>query len=250
LKPLIIAHRGAMTEAPENTRPAFDKAIAHRVDGIEFDVQITGDRQPVVFHDASLRKINGSVKSIADFTYTELRQYDWGGWFSRAFQNEPILTLEQVLTTYGPRTRLMIEIKPSPRRDVNSLYCELASIVVEQVRNLISKDRISQMYILSFDPELLKSAFFSDPDLNYVLNLDTSLIDQNCLNIDPAILCGYCLEHTHVNHRFVENVHEEGKLVMTYSCNRPETLEQLLDLSVDVIMTDEPGYGMWKEFDL
>jgi glycerophosphoryl diester phosphodiesterase len=250
LKPLIIAHRGAMTEAPENTRPAFDKAIAHRVDGIEFDVQITGDRQPVIFHDASLRKINGSVKSIADFTYTELRQYDWGGWFSRAFQNEPILTLEQVLTTYGPRTRLMIEIKPSPRRDVNSLYCELASIVVEQVRNLISKDRISQMYILSFDPELLKSAFFSDPDLNYVLNLDTSLIDQNCLNIDPSILCGYCLEHTHVNHRFVENVHEEGKLVMTYSCNRPETLEQLLDLSVDVIMTDEPGHGMWKEFDL
>ena len=250
MKPLIIAHRGAMTEAPENTRPAFDKAIAHRVDGIEFDVQITGDRQPVIFHDASLRKINGSVKSIADFTYTELRQYDWGSWFSRAFQNEPILTLEQVLTTYGPRTRLMIEIKPSPRRDVNSLYCELASIVVEQVRNLISKDRISHMYILSFDPELLKSAFFSDPDLNYVLNLDTSLIDQNCLNIDPAILCGYCLEHTHVNHRFVENVHEEGKLVMTYSCNRPETLEQLLDLSVDVIMTDEPGHGMWKEFDL
>jgi hypothetical protein len=37
---------------------------------------------------------------------------------------------------------------------------------------------------------------------------------------------------------------------MTYSCNRPETLEQLLDLSVDVIMTDEPGHGMWKEFDL
>ena len=125
------------------------------------------------------------------------------------------------MTTYGPRTRLMIEIKPSPRRDLNSLYCELASIVVEQVRNLISKDRISQMYILSFDPELLKSAFFSDPDLNYVLNLDTSLIDQNCLNIDPSILCGYCLEDTHVNHRFVENVHEEGKLVMTYSCNRP-----------------------------
>ena len=250
MKPLIIAHRGAMTEAPENTRPAFDKAIAHRVDGIEFDVQITGDRQPVVFHDASLSKITGSGKSIADFTYTELLQYDWGGWFSRAFQNEPILTLDQVLTTYGPRTRLMIEIKPAPRHDAKSLYCELASMVVEQIRNLISRDRIPDMYILSFDPELIKSAYFSDPDLNYVLNLHTLLIDQNCLNIDPSILCGYCLEHTLVSRRFVENIHEQGKLVMTYSCNGPETLDRLLGLSVDVIMTDEPGHAMWKEFDL
>jgi len=250
LKPLIIAHRGAMTDAPENTKPAFDKAIGHRVDGIEFDVQITRDRQPVIFHDATLAKINGSVQAIADFTIEELSGFDWGGWFSPEFKGEKILTFDQVLMSYGSRTRLMIEIKPPPRHDAKSLYCDLAAMVVDQIRNLVPRDRISDMYILSFDPELIKSAFFSDPDLNYVLNLHTSLMDQDCLNIDPTILCGYCLEYTLVNRQFVKNTHEDGKLVMTYSCNLPETRKQLMDLGVDVIMTDDPGHAMWKEFDL
>lgn len=248
--PLIIAHRGAMTEAPENTRPAFDKAVSYAVDGIEFDVQITSDGCPVVFHDSTLAKFDEKSKSISDFTFQDLSAYDWGGWFSEQFKNEKILTLDQVLKCYGHKTRLMIEIKPSPKAETQNLYYQLAAMVVESIRNNIPNDLIPNMYILSFDPEILKSAFLNDPDLNYVLNLNSPQIDQGHVNIDPELLCGYCIEHTQLSRQFVEHVHHYEKLIMTYSCNTEETLRHLLGFDLDVIMTDDPGNRMWKQFDL
>jgi len=52
--PLIIAHRGDATSAPENTIPAFKKALNLGADGIELDVRLTKDRELVVFHDRVL----------------------------------------------------------------------------------------------------------------------------------------------------------------------------------------------------
>jgi glycerophosphoryl diester phosphodiesterase len=239
-----------MTEAPENTKPAFDKAVSYAVDGIEFDVQITSDGCPVIFHDSNLAKFNEKFKSISDFTFEDLSAYDWGKWFSEEFRNEKILTLDQVLTRYGHKTRLMIEIKSSPKAETQSLYYQLAAMVVESIRNNIANDLIPNMYILSFDPEILKSAYLNGPDLNYVLNLDDPIIHQNHVNIDPEILCGYCIEHTRLSRQFVEHVHHYGKMIMTYSCNSEETLRFLLNLDLDVIMTDDPGNRMWKQFDL
>ncbi len=250
MAPLIIAHRGAMTEAPENTKPAFDKAFLYSVDGIEFDVQITSDGFPVIFHDSSLKKLNEKSKSISDLTFQDLSAYDWGGWFSEEFKNEKILTLDQVLKFYGHKTRLLIEIKPSPKEETRNLYCKLAAMVVESIKDMIPYDQISNMYILSFDPEIIKSAYLNGPDLNYVLNLEDPIIHQNHMNIDPEILCGYCIEHTRLSKQFVEHVHHYEKLIMTYSCNTKETLRHLLGLDLDMIMTDDPGNQMWKQFDL
>jgi glycerophosphoryl diester phosphodiesterase len=246
LAPLIIAHRGAMTEAPENTRPAFDKAVSYAVDGIEFDVQITKDGCPVIFHDTTLAKFNEKLKSISDFTFQDLSAYDWGKWFSEAFKNEKILTLDQVLKSYGHKTRLMIEIKPSPKEETKNLYYKLAAMVVESIRKRIPVDQISKMYVLSFDPEIIKSAYLNDPDLNYVLNINAPQIDHGHVNIDPELLCGYCIEHTQLSRQFVEHVHHYDKMIMTYSCNSEETLRHLLDLDLDVIMTDDPGHPMWQ----
>lgn len=248
MKPLIIAHRGAMAEAPENTITAFKKALKYRVHGIELDVQITKDHQPVIFHDQSLQQIIGSPKCISDFTLEELYLYDWGSWFGEAFKNEKIPTLDQVLTDYGSKTRLMIEIKPAPKKELKNLYFDLAAMVTQQIRNLVPRDRVPDMYILSFEPELIKSAFVSDPHLNYVLNLSAPRLDQRRLNIDPELLCGYCIEHTLLDRHFVEKSHRENKLVISYSCNSFETLKRLLELDIDVVMTDDPGNNIWSEF--
>ncbi len=249
MKPLIVAHRGAMTVAPENTRPAFDKALACGMDGIELDVRITRDRVPVIFHDEILEKIGGGKQSVSDLTCDELEKYDWGGWFSPAFAGEKMLTLEAVLTAYGSRTCLMIEIKPSPGYGALSLYNELAAMVVEQVRNLVPRNRLQHMYILSFDPMLIQTGFLNDPSLNYVLNLHKGFADLAGLNIDPSILCGVCMHHSLLSRELVEKMQDAGRQVMTYSCNRPETLDRLLDLAVDVIMTDVPAHAMWKAFE-
>jgi len=248
LEPLKIAHRGAMMEAPENTRSAFDKAISYCVDGIEFDVQITADGIPVIFHDKSLMKINGRGKSISDFTFDALSCYDWGGWFSRDFAGTKILTLEEVLLTYGEKTRLLVEIKTAPDKKYQHLYYQLAALVTEYIRDMIPRERITSMFILSFDSEIIKTAYLNDPDLNYVLNLETPSITDNILNIDTGILCGYCLEYEKLTRSFVENSHHYGKKVMTYSCNTIEAIQHALGLDVDGIMTDDPGGSAWDQF--
>jgi glycerophosphoryl diester phosphodiesterase len=248
LGPLKIAHRGAMSEAPENTRPAFNKAISYCVDGIEFDVQMTGDGIPVIYHDESLVKITGRVKTISDFTFKVLSGYDWGGWFSKDFAGTKILTLEEVLSTYGEKTRLFIEIKPAPDKKYQHLYSRLSALATEYIRDMIPRERIENMFILSFDPEIIKTAYLNDPELNYVLNLETASIPNESLNIDTGILYGYCLEYDILTRQFVENSHHYGKKVLTYSCNTIEAIQHALVLDVDGIMTDDPGGSAWEHF--
>jgi len=108
ITPWIIAHRGARTEAPENTYAAFDKALTYNLDGIELDVQLTRDGVPVLYHDRTLYKISGLRKYISDLTYDELLSHDFGAWYSPAFSGETILTLKETLERYVHRTRCAI----------------------------------------------------------------------------------------------------------------------------------------------
>lgn len=71
--PLIIAHRGASAEFPENTLASFRRAVARRADGIELDVQVTRDGVPVVFHDDQLRRLTGESGRLVDRTWSELK---------------------------------------------------------------------------------------------------------------------------------------------------------------------------------
>src|ERR1043165_6037208 len=70
--PLIIAHRGASAERPENTLAAFRRALALEADGIDLDGHLTRDGVPVVFHDATLRRLTGVRGRVARKTWPEL----------------------------------------------------------------------------------------------------------------------------------------------------------------------------------
>lgn len=250
MDPLIVAHRGAMTEAPENTLPAFDKAVSYGVDGIEFDVQLTADNCPVVYHDATLDKITRAGTAISDFTLAQLTGFDWGRWFSDEYSGLGIPTLDDVLTRYGGRTRLMVEIKSSPDPALREKNYQLAALVVEAISNLVPRNRITDIFVLSFDPEIIKSAYINDPTVNYILNLEVPETDPGRLNIDPEILYGYCIEHSLIHHAFADTVRGQNRILMAYSCNDAPTLRRLMEFDPDVIMTDDPGNRFWKEFDL
>ena len=64
--PLIVAHRGAPTERPENTLAAFEAAVDAGAAAVEFDVRITADGSPVVIHDATLDRTTGDIRRVAD----------------------------------------------------------------------------------------------------------------------------------------------------------------------------------------
>lgn len=88
---LNIAHRGARAFAPENTLPAFAKALTFGCDMIELDVHLSKDHEIIVHHDDNLIRCT-DVKSkfpdqpsyfISDFYYEEISQLDAGSWFAR-----------------------------------------------------------------------------------------------------------------------------------------------------------------------
>ena len=95
--PIVTAHRGYSTAAPENTLPAFQLAIGHHSDRAELDVQMTKDGVVMVTHDTSLRRCTGRNANIYDLTFAQVRELDAGRWFSARYAGTQIPTLEEVL---------------------------------------------------------------------------------------------------------------------------------------------------------
>lgn len=122
----IIAHRGVCNQpgVMENTFPAFDAALQAGVYGIEFDIRWTKDLQPVVFHDGDLRRLLNSPLKVNELNLAELQA-----------QFPLIPTVEQVVTRYGKRLHLMVELKaefypdPSYQRERLSQQNEILSAI-------------------------------------------------------------------------------------------------------------------------
>ena len=112
---LAIAHRGASAITPENTKLAFIKALDLGADAIEFDVQLTRDDVPIVFHDETLdRTTNGSGR-VSETDFAAIAELDAGSWFSASFEGVEVPTFEEILTTLGGKTILNVELKPDDR---------------------------------------------------------------------------------------------------------------------------------------
>lgn len=238
----IIAHRGAMTEAPENTDAAFKKALEYPIDGIEFDVQMTKDSIPVLYHDRTLAKVNKRRKRISDCTYRELSGIDWGGWFSHFYREERLLTLLRTLKDYSSRTRLLIEIKSRKKDKESGRSIVLASKVHEFIKETVPKQYHKSIFILSFDINVIEFLLNLYPDGRYVLNLRKPPSEIRRLGKITNSLYGFCVPVKNLEANFVRAAHSRGKRIMTYSCNTMPQVYKVLDMNVDVIMTDRPAW--------
>ena len=87
--PEIIAHRGNASEFPENTLEALESAVALGVRYVEFDVQLTADRVPVLLHDVDLVRVADRPDHVSDIPWAQLADYPVGeiGRFGNRFAN-------------------------------------------------------------------------------------------------------------------------------------------------------------------
>jgi glycerophosphoryl diester phosphodiesterase len=76
--PSIIAHRGNAAEFPENTLQGLESAVNLGIRHLEFDVQLTADMVPVLFHDADLERVAGRPECIHDVTWSSLTEIPVG----------------------------------------------------------------------------------------------------------------------------------------------------------------------------
>ena len=130
-KPWIVAHRGASAYAPENTVPAFELAAQQGATFVEFDLQLTKDKQVVCLHDNSLERTTdvevvfpdrarttpagSKTWMLEDFTLAEIKRLDAGAWFDAKFRNTRIPTFGETIDALRGKSGLFIEVK-SPER--------------------------------------------------------------------------------------------------------------------------------------
>ena len=236
--PQIFAHRGAKAVAPENTIPAFARALEMGVAGIELDIHCSKDGKLVVIHDEALDRTTTSTGNVADFTAAELAQVDAGSRFSPAFAGVGIPTLDEVFDLVGNRCLVNVEVKT---------YDPLGGDQVEGLLALI-KDRklYDQVIVSSFNPVALIKTRFLDPKVRlgllYYLPMPawlrhawfTAIMQPEALHpsanlIDAAEMAWARSHHCQVN---------------TWTVNDTTEAKRLAALGVDVIMSDVPDQIM------
>ena len=128
--PPVIGHRGAAGAAPENTLASIRKARELGATWIEFDVKLTKDGHPILFHDDCLERTTDGRGAVAATTLAEIRRLDAGGWFGPAFRGEPVPTLEQALALCVElRLGINVEIKPCAGREAETAQVTVATLL-------------------------------------------------------------------------------------------------------------------------
>jgi glycerophosphoryl diester phosphodiesterase len=243
-EPLIIAHRGARDQAPDNTRSAFERALEHPVDGIELDVQMSADGVPVLYHDATLFRILHRRRRLSTLTYAELATYDWGAWFDPAFAGEPLLTLDQALALLARRTRLLIEIKSQPIEQRSGRVSVLAQKVAALLAHPLYRSCQANIHILSFDPHVLDVIQRIAPQWRFILNLSEK--EPTRIMAAPPEFTGRLwavdVKFSHLSAELVQWARHHHLRVFTYTCNTRQQVHKAMNLAVDGMLTDRPGW--------
>lgn len=146
-KPLIVAHRGASLDAPENTQAAFVLAWIHGADAIEGDFRVTKDGHIVCIHDETTGRTSNRDVVVARSTLEQLKNLEFGGWKSPRWKGQTIQTLPEVLALLPEGKRLFLEIK-------------CGTEILEPLKRALdqSAGNVDRVIIQSFDPEVVKKA--------------------------------------------------------------------------------------------
>lgn len=231
-QPIVIGHRGASGEAPENTLAAFALAFEQGAEGIELDVQITKDGEIVVCHDLTLDRTTNGSGLICEHNWEELNSLDAGIWFSQAFTGERIPHLRQVFELV-PRGHLInVEVKHAYEgRMVKALLAFLDEM-----------DRWEDIVISSFDHKLIHEIKQAQPKAKVGLLYAANLIDHAAyakqLGVDVFSLHPY---HQCINKEDVVAAEAAGLAVYPYTANDVADYKRLIAAGVTGIITDYPA---------
>ncbi|MDE0200168.1 MAG: glycerophosphodiester phosphodiesterase family protein [Caldilineaceae bacterium] len=255
-KPHIFAHRGASTVAPENTLPAFEKALEMGADGIELDTQATADGQLVVLHDYHLERTTTGAGPLRTHTLAQLAGFDAGVRFDSAFSGTPIPTLDQVFDLVGDSCVVNVEIK-NMDWDGGREPEPLARLI--QRRGLYDRVIVS-----SFNPIALRKMRQLDPSIPLgLLYFDrpphppdgkSSLLrkvrslplkDLLLYFCRPWLSRGLAPEALHpyftsIDAQLIAKARSRGQLVNAWTVNSGAEALRLAALGVDAIITDVP----------
>jgi glycerophosphoryl diester phosphodiesterase len=223
--PIAMAHRGGASEAPENTLPAFQRAVDLGYRYLETDVHATADGVVVAFHDDDLTRTCGRRGRIRDLRWSELSTV-------RVRGAAPIPRLDELLEAF-PDVRFNID-------------CKTDRVVGPLGDDLTRCDALGRVCVGSFSDRRL-------------LRMRRRFGQQLCTSAGPVEISMLRFTHlappgplaaqvpvrirgvTVITRRFVAACHRRGIEVHAWTIDDPDEMERLLDLGVDGLMTDVPA---------
>ena len=257
---IAYAHQGGAWESPSSTLHAIRHAIEVGATAVELDVHATADGELVVCHDATVDRTTAGQGTIASFTLAQLRAMDFSYWWIPGADVTPgrpaadypfrgrapadpsfgIATLREVLEQF-PGVVLNLDIKQT---------APVVAPYEESLARLLAEfGRTDDLIVASFlDPA-------TDAFRRFAPDVPTSAGTMATAEAWQAVQAGEDLPESPavafqvperqgdlviVDERFVAAAHRAGKAVHVWTVNEAESMERLLGLGVDGIISDVP----------
>ena len=213
---ILAAHRGDVVTCPENTLPAFKKAIEFGADMIETDVHMSKDGELVIMHDRGTSRLTGFDGDLNSMTLEEIRKLDAGGYFSEEFKNTPIPTVKEFIELVKDSDILINwELKDYPC----DLGVDFAFKSADKLIELIEENGLTERSMVNSFSDLVLEHIYKNHKGKFVIHgqgiyncqrhydaaetLQTELYDWCCLYpeekgkqpLDFPRNFGYCIEN-------------------------------------------------------
>jgi len=233
---IIVGHRGARNEAPENTVEGFVHAQQNGCQHFELDIQLSADHELVVFHDSSLKRTTGQRGKLGNFPYRYLKTLDASLSMPNWHMQCPIPSLQAVVNAAPHTSHWQFEVKSDSRHNLKILTQQLYLFIID---NRL-KDTIT---VTSSNRWFLKQMAALHPDIatGYVAELpfiDSVKIAQNLHCKLLAISVSIASQNN------IERAKKAGLNVSCWTVNDLEKMRELKALGVDSIITDVPSLAI------
>jgi glycerophosphoryl diester phosphodiesterase len=242
---LIVAHRGASYDAPENTLAAFRLAWEQQADAIEGDFYVTKDQQIVCIHDKTTKRIAPQQPelSIAESTLAELQKLDVGSWKHPRYATERIPTLKDVLATIPEGKQIFVEIKCGP---------EILPLLQPQLE--ASSLKSEQIVIICFSQTVISQARQRMPQYhaNWLTGYKQETKNSECKPTQAEVLetlknsgatgLGTNGNLEIIDLAFVESIRHAGFQFHVWTVNDVDAAREFADLGAASITTDRPAF--------
>jgi glycerophosphoryl diester phosphodiesterase len=241
----IQGHRGADGKYLGNTITAFDYAMNINVDTLEMDLNMTKDKNIVIYHDRNIDteicKNGLSVLTIKEMKLSEIQTYNCKRIQDTSSEKIPTLIelLEFINNSNYPNKNTIkfnVEIKSEKNLDTNLEVVEFANFLINILNEYNIKDRTTiqsfddraLIAVKNIDSSIKLSLLIEDPNINMIKlakQIDVDIISPHYVLLDKEL---------------VREIHNNGFKVLPWTVNSTEHLQKMIDMNVDGIITDYP----------
>ncbi len=233
-RPLVLGHRGASAEAPENTIAAFRRAMELGADGFELDVWRCATGEAVVIHDPDTARTGRVAMPVKDSSLSRLRKLDVGRWRGEAFAGQRIPTLSEVLEDL-PAAVVNVEMKAGMVPDL-----ALAVEVVRAVRQQRAEPRV---VVSSFSAAQLGAFRSLAPDVatGFLVAPGAIAWARATTAVRALRPAAIHLARELATVQRVEAWTGAGLRVLVWTVDDPEEVARLAGLGVAAVVSNQPG---------